>query len=80
MSVDIKPVEYVEIRMDELVPRHKAGGLQELHATIKEQRDLLHQQNMEIFNLRAKIKQMRERIHNHLLSETGANIRSQSNG
>lgn len=72
MSVDIKPVEYVEIRMDELV--------QELRATIKEQRDLLHQQNMEIFNLRAKIKQMRERIHNHLLSETGANIRSQSNG
>ena len=65
MSVDIKPVEYVEIRMDELV--------QELRATI-------NQQNMEIFNLRAKIKQMRERIHNHLLSETGANIRSQSNG
>lgn len=72
MSVDIKPVEYVEIRTDELV--------QELRATIKVQRDLLHQQNMEIFNLRAKIKQMRERIHNHLLSETGANIRSQSNG
>ena len=31
MSVDIKPVEYVEIRMDELVPRHKAGGLGGLH-------------------------------------------------